>query len=336
MEKDILLKVDGLRTSFNTFMGEAEAVRNVSFTVGEKEIVGIVGESGSGKSVSAMSVTRLLADNAEIKGGEILFDGKDLNKVPEKEMRRIRNNQIAMIFQDPMSSLNPVVRVDKQIMERLQAFDRTLSNKEARKKAERLLEMVHIPNAAQRLKSYPFEMSGGMCQRVMIAVAIACEPKLLIADEPTTALDVTIQSEILKLLKSLRDDTGSSIILITHDLGVVAETCERVVVMYGGMVMEEGTVDEIFYDTSHPYTQGLKKSIPNVSNTGGGRLFSIPGTPPPVINPPKGCPFADRCQYAMGVCRDHLPEYHQISDTHRSMCWLLDPDCPNKTWKEEA
>ena len=257
MEKNILLKVNGLRTSFNTFMGEAEAVRNVSFTVGEKEIVGIVGESGSGKSVSAMSVTRLLADNAEIKAGEILFDGKDLNKIPEKEMRRIRNNQIAMIFQDPMSSLNPVVRVDKQIMERLQAFDRTLSNKAARQKAERLLEMVHIPDAAQRLKSYPFEMSGGMCQRVMIAVAIACEPKLLIADEPTTALDVTIQSQILKLLKNLREELDLSYLFISHDLNVVYQLCDTVLVMKQGRIVERGTVAEIFDHPRETYTKQL-------------------------------------------------------------------------------
>lgn len=332
---ELLLDVKGLRTSFSTFLGEVEAVRNVSFSVKPGEIVGIVGESGSGKTVSALSVSKLLPDNGMIKEGSVNFNGMDILSLSEKEMRRVRNSQISMIFQDPMTSLNPTIRVGKQITERLRAFQKKLSEREARKRAVELLEMVRIPDAAQRIQAYPFEMSGGMRQRVMIAIAIACNPKLLIADEPTTALDVTIQNQILKLLRALKDNIGSSIILITHDLGVVAETCERVVVMYGGMVMEEGTVEEIFYHTSHPYTMGLKRSIPDVTKTDEERLFSIEGSPPQLIDPPQGCPFADRCQFAMGVCKKYIPDYYSLSETHRSMCWLLDPGCPNKIWKEE-
>jgi len=332
---DKLLEVNQLRTSFFTFSGEVQAVRGISFSLMQREIVGIVGESGSGKSVACLSIIRLLQDPGKIVSGEILFEGKDVLKMSMADLRRLRNSQIGMVFQEPMTSLNPTMRVGAQIVERIRSFNKGINEKQAREKAERLLEIVKIPEAKRQLDAYPWEMSGGMRQRVMFAIAIACDPKLLIADEPTTALDVTIQNQILKLIRTLRDETNASIILITHDLGVVAETCERVIVMYGGMIMEEGLVEEIFYETGHPYTMGLKQSIPDVNRVGGGRLFSIAGSPPSLIDPPKGCPFAARCEKAMKVCLEHCPPYFQLSPTHRSMCWLLDPECPSY-WRKEG
>ncbi len=329
-----LLEVNNLRTSFFTFSGEVQAVRNISFSLTHGEIVGIVGESGSGKSVAFLSVIRLLQDPGKIVGGEILFEGEDVLGMSNVKLRRLRNNQIGMVFQEPMTSLNPTIRVGTQITERIRAFNKGIGKRQARDQAEKLLEMVKLPGAKSHLESYPWEMSGGMRQRVMFAIAIACNPKLLIADEPTTALDVTIQNQILKLLRNFRSETNTSIILITHDLGVVAETCERVIVMYGGMIMEEGLVDEIFYETAHQYTNGLKQSIPDINNMGGDRLFSIAGSPPSLIDPPKGCPFCARCDKAMKVCLEHCPPYFQLSSTHRSMCWFLDPDFPSHLAKE--
>jgi oligopeptide transport system ATP-binding protein len=323
-----LLEVNNLRTSFFTFSGEVQAVRNVSFDVQRGEIVGIVGESGSGKSVTFLSVTRLLSDSGKITGGEVRFDSADVLGMSHLQLRKMRNHGIGMVFQEPMSSLNPTIRVGTQIIERIRTFNKDISHKQARAQAEKLLEVVRIPEAKSLLNAYPYELSGGMRQRVMFAIAIACNPKLLIADEPTTSLDVTIQNQILKLIRSLRDNTNASIVLITHDLGVVAETCERVIVMYGGMIMEEGLVDEIFYETAHQYTIGLKKSIPDVNKIGGDRLFSIAGAPPSLLEPPKGCPFYARCDKSMRICADHCPPYFQLSPTHRSMCWLLDPDFP--------
>ena len=328
-----LLEVNNLRTSFFTFSGEVQAVRNISFSLMHGEIVGIVGESGSGKSVACLSVIRLLQDPGKIVGGEILFEGEDVLGMSKVELRRLRNNQIGMVFQEPMTSLNPTIRVGTQIVERIRSLNKGISQKQAREKAEKLLEIVKIPEAKRHLDAYPWEMSGGMRQRVMFAIAIACDPKLLIADEPTTALDVTIQNQILKLIRNLRHETNASIILITHDLGVVAETCERVIVMYGGMIMEEGLVDEIFYETAHQYTIGLKLSIPDINNVGGDRLFSIAGSPPSLIDPPKGCPFCARCDKAMQVCVEHCPPSFQLSPTHRSMCWLLDPEMPEQLGK---
>lgn len=321
-----LLEVNNLRTSFFTFSGEVQAVRNVSFNLGRGEIVGVVGESGSGKSVTFLSVTRLLSETGKVIDGEVCFDGKNVLAMSRTQLRKLRNNRVGMVFQEPMTSLNPTMRVGTQIVERIRAFNKGVSRPQARARAEQLLEMVRIPEAKSLLNAYPFELSGGMRQRVMFAIAIACNPKLLIADEPTTSLDVTIQNQILKLIRNLRDETDASIILITHDLGVVAETCERVIVMYGGMIMEEGLVDEIFYQTAHQYTIGLKKSIPDVNNVSGNRLFSIAGTPPSLIDPPKGCPFYPRCDRAMRICVEHCPPYFQLSPHHRSMCWLLDPD----------
>ena len=330
MSEKKLLVVKNLRTSFYTYSGVVQAVRDFSFSLEHGEIVGVVGESGSGKSVTFLSVSRLLQETGRIENGEILFEGENVLEMSKVQLRKLRNQQIGMIFQEPMTSLNPTLRVGTQIIERIQAFNKGISHKQAMDQAEKLLEMVQIPEARSHLDSYPFEMSGGMRQRVMIAIAIACHPKLLIADEPTTALDVTIQNQILKLIRKLRTETNASIILITHDLGVVAETCERVIVMYGGMIMEEGLVDEIFYETAHQYTLGLKKSIPDVNNTGGNRLYSIAGSPPSLIDPPKGCPFCARCDKAMKVCREHCPPYFQLSPTHRSMCWLLDPEMPKR------
>jgi len=333
VQNDKLLEVRDLRTSFFTMYGEVQAVRNVSFDVNRKEIVGIVGESGSGKSVTVLSIVQLLQEPGKIVSGSINFEGEDLLKKNSREMRKIRNNRIAMVFQDPMTSLNPTLTVGLQIAERLRAFNRQIGKKEARAQAVELLNMVKIPEPEKRLMSYPFELSGGMRQRVMFAIAIACKPRLLIADEPTTALDVTIQNQVLHLIKNLKDEIDSSVILVTHDLGVVAETCQRVVVMYGGMIMEEGMVEEIFHNTAHPYTIGLKKSIPQLDRTDGSRLFSIPGSPPSLLNPPKGCPFVSRCNHAMHICMREKPPYFALSDTHRSMCWLLEKECPNKALK---
>lgn len=326
-----LLEVNNLRTSFFTFSGEVKAVRKVSFGLADGEIVGIVGESGSGKSVMCLSVIRLLHESGQIVDGQILFDGLNVLEMSKENLRRLRNNQIGMVFQEPMTSLNPTIRVGTQIVERIRAFNKQISKEQAREKAEQLLEMVKIPEAKRHLDAYSFELSGGMRQRVMFAIAIACNPKLLILDEPTTALDVTIQSQILKLIRNLQKETGASIILITHDLGVVAETCKRVIVMYGGMIMEEGFVEEIFYETAHQYTIGLKKAIPDVNKVGCDRLFSIAGSPPSLLDPPKGCPFYARCDKAMKVCVEHCPPYFQLSPTHRSMCWLLDPEMPGQS-----
>lgn len=326
--KDRVLEINNLRTSFFTHSGEVQAVRGVSFHLNRGEILGILGESGSGKSVTALSILQLLPDNASIKSGNVFFNGEDLMQKPRNELQRIRNSSISMVFQDPMTSLNPTIRVETQIVERIRAFNKSISRSEAREQAVKLLDMVKIPDSSRRLKSYPFELSGGMCQRIMFSVAIACNPKVLIADEPTTALDVTIQKQILNIMKDLRDKQDLSVILITHDLGVVAETCERVIVMYGGMIMEEGTVEEIFYEPAHPYTYALKRSMPQVTDDKRTRLMSISGTPPSLLNPPKGCPFYTRCDYAMKICAQQVPPYYQKSPTHRSMCWLLDPECP--------
>ncbi len=325
-----LMEIKNLETSFFTFSGEVKAVRDVSLAVGRGEILGIVGESGSGKSVTALSVTRLLPENGRVTGGEVLFEGEDLLKKDEKAMRRILNGGISMIFQDPMTSLNPTLRVGTQIAERILAFGRGVSRDEAWRRAVELLRQVKIPEPEKRVHAYPFEMSGGMRQRVMIAAAISTNPRLLIADEPTTALDVTIQNQILRLLRGLRDQIDSSILLITHDLGVVAETCQRVAVMYGGKLMEEGLVGEIFYETAHPYTAGLKKSLPRVDQKRDEALFSIAGSPPSLLNPPAGCPFAARCARAMRVCDEALPPVYHLTPTHRAMCWLHHPDCPGK------
>ncbi|HJC07637.1 MAG TPA: ABC transporter ATP-binding protein [Candidatus Gemmiger stercorigallinarum] len=324
---DEILKVEGLKTSFMTSSGEVQAVRGVSFGVRKGEILGIVGESGSGKSVTSMTILRLLADTARIKEGTIRFEGQDLTKVSEKEMRAIRGQKIAMIFQDPMSSLNPLVPVGKQVAEIMKIHHPEMKPEQLKQRTLELFEQVRIPEAAKRLRSYPHEFSGGMRQRVMIAMALANRPDLLIADEPTTALDVTIQDQILKQLRSLQREYGTSIIFITHDLGVVAELCDRVVVMYGGLIMEEAPIEEIFANPLHPYTMGLLASIPGVHKDKSERLQSIAGSPPDMTSPPAGCPFAPRCPYARNICAAECPPYVQAGG-HRAMCWLLQPDAP--------
>lgn len=323
-----LLQVKNLHTSFFTHVGEVKAIRGIDFHLDKGEAIGIVGESGSGKSVTSLSVMRLLVYPGKVVEGEIVFKGQHLEKMTEKEMQHIRGNEISMIFQDPMTSLNPVFTIGNQIKEAIRTHQK-LSGKELEKKAIEMLDMVGIPSPEKRLKQYPHEFSGGMRQRAMIAMALSCEPSLLIADEPTTALDVTIQAQILQLMKHLKDHLSSSIILITHDLGVVADVCSRILVMYGGLIMEEGTTREIFYHPQHPYTLGLLKSIPKLADKENKeRLIPIEGTPPDLLKPPVGCPFAPRCQYAMSVCMERQPPLASLSETHRSACWLLHKDAP--------
>lgn len=321
-----LLSVRNLKTSFFTHVGEVKAVRGISFDVNEGEVLGIVGESGSGKSVTSLSIMGLLQYPGRVVDGEILLNGEDILTYSKNQMRRVRGKEIAMIFQDPMTSLNPVYTIGNQIMEMILEHEK-MSRREARARAIEMLKLVGIPAAEKRIDSYPHEFSGGMRQRVMIALALSCNPKLLIADEPTTALDVTIQAQILSLIKSLNKQFGMTTMLITHDLGVVATVCDKVAVMYGGLIMEYGTADEIFYHPRHPYTMGLLGSIPHVDGGEKRRLIPIDGTPPDLINPPKGCPFSTRCKYCMNVCTQEQPPYF-AEDKHRTMCWMLDVDAP--------
>lgn len=323
-----ILKIENLKTSFMTSNGEVQAVRGVSFSVNKGEILGIVGESGSGKSVTSMSVLRLLADTAVIKEGTITFEGRNLIDLSKKEMRQIRGEKISMIFQDPMSSLNPLIPVGKQVAEMILEHHPDLNREDVKKEVLELFARVRIPEPEKRYKCFPHEFSGGMRQRVMIAMALANKPGLLIADEPTTALDVTIQDQILHQLRELEKEYGTSIIFITHDLGVVAELCSRVIVMYGGLVMEEAAIDDIFEKPGHPYTMGLLVSIPDIRQDKNVRLMPIPGSPPDMTNPPVGCPFAPRCPYARKICAQELPEFVELGEGHRSRCFLQYPDAP--------
>ena len=321
---DVLLDVQGLKTYFYTKEGEVPAVDGVDFQIRKGETLGLVGESGSGKSVSALSVLRLVPEPpGEIVDGEVNFEGRDLTTLPDKEMRRIRGNDISMIFQEPMTSLNPVYTVGNQIVEAI-LLHQDVDYAEAREMAIGMLKKVGIPAAAERIDEYPHQMSGGMKQRVMIAMALACNPKLLIADEPTTALDVTIQAQILDLLKELQDDLDMSVLFITHDLGVVAETCDYVAVMYGGRVVEYGDVDTIFEDPSHPYTIGLFSSLPQIDVEGRARkdrLYVIPGMVPSPQNFPSGCRFRDRCDYATEECAEIPDKMEMEEPDHFSACW---------------
>lgn len=325
---DAILQVENLTTSFLTSNGEVQAVRCVSFSVGNGEILGIVGESGSGKSVTSMSILRLLADTARIKDGSILFEGEDLTKVSKKKLREIRGNKISMIFQDPMSSLNPLIPVGKQVSEMIKIHHPKMGKEELKAQVMELFAKVRIPEPEKRYHSFPHEFSGGMRQRVMIAMALANKPELLIADEPTTALDVTIQDQILRQLRDLDKEYGASIIFITHDLGVVAELCDRVLVMYGGLIMEEARIEDIFERPGHPYTMGLLHSIPDVEQEKSERLEPIPGSPPDMTNPPAGCPFAPRCSYARKVCAGSLPDFVEVGEGHRTRCFLQYEDAP--------
>lgn len=325
MEK--LLEVKNLETSFKTNVGEVHAVRGVSFYLNQGEALGIVGESGCGKSVTMMSIMRLIDSNGRIVNGDIIFDGKDISKVKDSEMNSIRGNDIGMIFQDPMTSLNPVYTIGDQLMEPLLKH-KGMSKEQARKEAIEMLGLVGIPSPEKRMKQYPHEFSGGMRQRAMIAMSLICKPKLIIADEPTTALDVTIQAQILDLMKDLKNKLNTSIILITHDLGVVADLCSRINVMYGGIVVETGTTEDIFYRGKHPYTWGLLGSVPNPKETTKEKLKPIEGQPPDLLKPPVGCPFAARCDYAMKICIEKQPPQFEVGENHKCACWLCHENAP--------
>ncbi|MBQ6820016.1 MAG: ABC transporter ATP-binding protein [Clostridium sp.] len=322
-----LLEVKNLKTSFRTHIGDVKAVRGVSLYLDKGEALGIVGESGCGKSVTMMSIIRLLADNAVIEADEVLFNGKCITNPDKKQIQDIRGNEISMIFQDPMTSLNPLFTIGDQLTEHL-IKHKKISKKEAMEEAVKMLDMVGIPSPESRLKQYPHEFSGGMRQRVMIAMSLICKPNLIIADEPTTALDVTIQAQILDLMKNLKDKFNTSIILITHDLGVVANLCTRINVMYGGIIVEEGSDKDIFYEAKHPYTWGLLNSVPNPKSDIREKLTPIEGQPPDLLKPPVGCPFTARCKYAMKICLKKQPPLFKVSEGHKVACWLCHENSP--------
>lgn len=318
----ILLKVNDLEVSFFTHAGEVKAVRKVSYDLKYGEAMGIVGESGSGKSVSSYALMGIIPEPGKILNGSINFEDKDITKLSEAEMLKLRGKEVGMIFQDPMTSLNPVFTVGSQIDESLKKHT-NLDKKQREKRIIELFELVGINQPEKRLKQYPHEFSGGMRQRVMIAMALACNPKLLIADEPTTALDVTIQAQIIELLKELKEKINMSIIFITHDLGVISEICDKVAVMYAGNIIERGSIDDIFYNPKHPYTLGLLKSIPKINADEHERLIPIEGNPVDLINPPKGCAFAPRCDYCMNICMEKVSPVYSVGEGHESSCWLL-------------
>lgn len=321
-EKEVLLEIKNLSFSFKTYAGSVKAVRDVSFDVRKGEVLGIVGESGCGKSVTCQCILRLNPESpGYFEGGEILYKGQDILKMKNREIRKIRGREIGFVFQDPMTSLNPTMRVGAQIEEVF--LGRTdIAKKDVKAKAMDIMRLVGISDVEKRYKQYPHELSGGMKQRVMIAIALVSQPSLIICDEPTTSLDVTIEAQILELLLELREKFGTSIIMITHDLGVIAKLCDRVIVMYGGKIVERGTVREIFYDTAHPYTNGLMNSIASLDIDKNTELTPIEGTPPDLFAPPTGCPFAARCEYAMDVCHKYLPKSYQLTEEHATCCWL--------------
>ena len=329
-----ILEIQDERLSFFTPAGEVKALNGVSFSMNQGDVLGIVGESGSGKSVTAYSIMGLTAYPGRLVGGKIWFNGHQIDEMTEKEFRQIRGNEVSIIFQDPMTSLNPVYTIGNQIVEVILLHTQK-TKKEAWARARELLELVGINEPDRRLKQYPHELSGGMRQRVMIAIALACEPKLLIADEPTTALDVTIQAQILELMQDLRQKLGMSIIMITHDLGVVASMCEKIAVMYAGHIVEYGTTDEIFYNPQHEYTKGLINSIPKLNASEKERLVPIEGTPIDLLNPPAGCPFAPRCKSCMKICLREMPPRTELSDTHYTYCWLRQKEAFEKGGKAE-
>lgn len=326
-----ILDVKNLKINFHTYAGDVKAIRDVSFHLDKGETLAIVGESGSGKSVTTKSLMGLLANNAEVVGGSIMYRGEDLLKKTEKEMQEIRGKDIAMIFQDPMTSLDPTMKIGRQIAEPLM-IHKNVDKKKAWAQALEILKLVGIADAEERINDYPHQFSGGQRQRIVIAIALVCYPEILIADEPTTALDVTIQAQILNLMKELQQKIETSIIFITHDLGVVAGMADRVAVMYAGQIIEYGTVDEIFYNPKHPYTWGLLNSMPTLSST---KLEAIPGTPPDLLDPPKGDPFAARNPYAMKIDAEKQPPFFKASDTHYAATWLLHKDAPKITPPDE-
>ncbi len=315
-----LLEVNDLHTSFFTPAGEVKAVNGVSFNLDRGKVLGIVGESGSGKSVTAYSIMQILEKTGKIVSGSIKLDGKELVGIPEKEMKGVRGNKISIIFQDPMTSLNPTYTIGHQLMEAI-LLHTDRNKQQAYDRAVEMLRLVNVNEPEKRMKQYPFEFSGGMRQRVMIAMALACEPDILIADEPTTALDVTIQAQILELMQQLQKELGMAIIMITHDLGVVAQMCDEVIVMYAGSICEQGTADEIFYNPKHEYTKGLMRSIPTVGNDGE-KLQPISGTPIDLLNMPAGCAFAPRCDNAMKICLREKCQRMQINADHQAACWM--------------
>ena len=321
--KKKLLEVKDMYVSIHTDSGVVQAVRGVSFDLYEGETLAIVGESGSGKSITNKAIMGLLPVGGSIDRGTVMLDGRDITHYTEKQMKDVRGAEISMIFQDPLTSLNPTMTVGKQITEMLMLHKPGMTAAQRRARAIELLDMVGIPNPAERIDQYPHQFSGGMRQRVMISIALACEPKILIADEPTTALDVTIQAQILDLMKALQKKINTSIIIITHNLGVVASVADRVLVMYGGKFAEVGDLDEVFYDMKHPYTKGLMDSIPNMQSRDQ-QLYSIPGSPPDLMKPPAGCPFAPRCSRCLKVCKAYPPATVSFTDTHKATCWLYD------------
>ncbi len=319
-----VLRIKDLKTEFFTYAGVVKAVRGVDFNIFQGEAVGIVGESGCGKTVTGLSIMRLITyPPGKIVSGEINLDGVDLLKLSEPEMRKIRGGKISMIFQDPMTSLNPALTIGYQLSESL-ILHKTISKGEAKKRVIELLDLVHIKSPETVFNQYPHQLSGGLRQRAMIALAISCEPKVIIADEPTTSVDVTIQAQILNLLQDLKSRVNSSIILITHNLAVVAGLCSRIIVMYAGLIIEEGTDTQIFDNPKHPYTWGLLRAVPRIDEQEKERLTTIKGLPPDLLSPPKGCPFALRCSYAMEICFKERPPYFNPEEVHRVMCWLLD------------
>ena len=332
-----MLDIKHLTTEFTTENGVVRAVRDVSLHVEKGEVLGIVGESGSGKSQTMFSVMGLLAQNGKITNGSIQIDGEEISpavitekKEYEAKMDRIRGNDMAMIFQDPMTFLNPVLRIQTQLIEPIINHNPGISKKEAIDRAIELMRKVGIPSPETRIRQYPFQFSGGMRQRIVIAIALACDPKIIIADEPTTALDVTIQAQVLELISNLKEEIDSSIIMITHDLGVVASICDRIAIMYGGKIVEEGTTDEIFYEPKHPYTKGLLSCISNPEELERKELHPIPGSPPDLLNIENNCPFADRCEHAMKVCKMAMPQAEKFSETHFCSCWLNHPYAQGK------
>ena len=329
-ENKLLLKVEDLKVSFFTPAGEVKAVDGISYSLGYNEVMGIVGESGSGKSVEAYSIIGLLQNPGRVIGGSIEFEGENLLEYTPEQMRQFRGNKVSMIFQNPMTCLNPVYTIGNQLTEALTCHDQKISRKEARERVVEMLKLVGINNAEKRLDQYPHEFSGGMRQRAMIAMALICSPKLLIADEPTTALDVTIQAQILELMKDLQRKENTSIIFITHNLGVVAEICDRVSVMYAGRIVEQGKVNDIFYNPQHPYTRRLLQSIPRLDEENDERLIPIEGTPIDLLNPPQGCNFGPRCTECMKICLRQKPPFAQVGEDHISACWLHFKDAMGK------
>ncbi len=317
-----LLEVENLATTFHSRGQKVQAVRGIDLHVEEGEVLGIVGESGSGKSVTMKTVMGLLPENAAVSSDKLVFGGRDLKTISREDYRKIRGKEMTMIFQDPMTALDPLKKIGGHLTEVILRHS-DCSKAAARARAIEVLGMVGIPNPEERMDQYPHEFSGGMRQRVLIAMALSCHPKLLIADEPTTALDVTIQAQILDLLRELKEKSRTSIVLITHDMGVVASICSRIMIMYGGLIAEEGLAEEIFYQPKHPYTKALLKAIPSANRKEGERLVSIPGLPPSLIEPPKGCPFADRCTQVMPQCRTEMPKMREISPTHKAMCHFI-------------